>query len=275
MTNVISAPQGARWSFVKVGVQSMDAADRVLQSTVLPMARDHYAAAAGPESTWFFMRFLDSSGLHLRIRIRDEHVPLQAAESALQERLAHCSASEKGLIRFVESSYYVPEWRKWGGPDGVHSAEAVFAQSSRFAIGHVNRSREERRALALAIMWTGLALIPADQARSFCYNYAWYWSGAASSMLARARPRIREKAAGVSKDFLALAEDSLRQLKEDEQFSRYTAMMRSDLDAGGPRGFRLFNHLHLTANRLGVTTPEEALLAELTLREGNEWWRES
>ena len=54
MTNVISAPQGARWSFVKVGVQSMDAADRVLQSTVLPMARDHYVAAAGPESTWFF-----------------------------------------------------------------------------------------------------------------------------------------------------------------------------------------------------------------------------
>lgn len=259
-----------RWSFVKVGVESMDAADRVLQSTVLPMAGDQRAAAVGPKTTRFFMRFLDSSGLHLRTRIRDEHASLQAAETALQERLAHCGASENGLIRYVESPYYVPEWRKWGGADGVRSAEAVFAQSSRFAIVPVAKSREERRALALAIMWSGHVLIPADQARSFCYNYAWYWSGAASSMLVRARPRMREKAADVSEDFLALAEDSLRQLNRDEQFCRYTAMLRSDLDAGGPRLFRLFNHLHLTANRLGVTTPEEALLAEVALRKGNE-----
>lgn len=45
----------------------------------------------------------------------------------------------------------------------------------------------------------------------------------------------------------------------------YTQVLEDDLSRVEHPGRRLFNHLHLTSNRLGISPRDEALLAE-TLR---------
>lgn len=252
------------WLYLRIGAPGVQAAESLLRHVIAPFMSERGYLENDSRTRWFFIRYLDSTGLHVRIRICGQQHVLQEIESALRSTIGNWCAQGHGQINYICRAMYFPEFAKWGGIGGVRRAEKVFAASSRFALAMPATYWDRRYGLALLLMYRGVGMLPSDERLSFIYNYAWYWYGGSDPSAPRIRDAVRKgaqrAASHLEKQMTAWesAEGRWQELME-----AYIKELGEDLLRASHPSHRLFNHAHLTSNRLGVSPRDEALLAEV------------
>lgn len=117
-----------------------------LLSRLAPLLDD----LAGDADRWFFLRYTTPAlGPHLRLRF---HANPHTLTTRIQLRLSN-AADElhgTGLLRTLLLEPYEQEVERYGGPDAITAAEAVFTADSRLALQAVRRTPDERLLLAAA-----------------------------------------------------------------------------------------------------------------------------
>ncbi|KUJ49670.1 hypothetical protein ACZ90_67170 [Streptomyces albus subsp. albus] len=266
----------ADWLYYRLHATTMRQLDAMVDQVVRP-AVDRLCREE-PAGTWFFLRYLDGSGLHLRLRLNASERALAAVEAFLGGLLADLFARRLdtpvlGLRdgspelgrRGVTQHVYEPEFDKWGGPEGVALAEAVFRESSELVLSAFAQREPgwSRLACATAVTARSIQLLGEPSRAGFLHHYAWYWYGrvplrdsttAATARAAARRSGGRLLAAATAVD-TSFADPYLRALSR--ALSAHGNLAERRLPA-----HLLFHHIHLTNNRLGVTSREEAVIAE-------------
>lgn len=116
---------GSEWTYVKLYAGSATA-DRLLHEAVAPLARQ--LVAAGAADRWFFLRYEDP-GFHLRVRFHGDAGAIRAELDPLVARLL-----DAGLVHDAAHSTYRREVERYGGPEGIELAEAVFHADSEAVV---------------------------------------------------------------------------------------------------------------------------------------------
>ncbi|GAA3137951.1 lantibiotic dehydratase [Planomonospora alba] len=121
---------GGEWLYLKLhgSARTQDDLLRDHIPELVDLARRHGADA------WFFIRYTDHGGHHLRLRLhgaRPEELWGAAAPAvgALLRRW-----QQQGVLRGHSVAEYDPETERYGGPVAQHSAEQVFQRDSEAAI---------------------------------------------------------------------------------------------------------------------------------------------
>lgn len=243
-----------RWLYVKVYTARPEQLDDAIRAVVAP-ARD-LARARAPRAAWFFLRFADARGPHVRLRFE---VPVPARDGLLAgiRELAERALPGCG----VEPARYEPELEKYAGVLGVRMAERRFQLSSDVVLEAL--SLEARRGLSRIaaahdhmrrLVWRTHP-VRADR-RRFLHAYAGYWQG----------PHSQEPSALDIPGSPADALDALSEAYEagvarcERRERRYAQQLESPPTLA-------FDYLHLHNNRLGLTATQEAALARRLLED--------
>lgn len=249
---------------------------------------------------WFFLRYLDQDGPHIRIRLK---VPATEAKDA--DRLLHArfhdgttalttlppadhmplisvpaaTAMHPGSFQArARRATYEPEYDIYGGPAGVAIAEDLFQVSSELALAMLDPAldaQNARKDLAPAFMAAVLdEFIARDGHAAFLERYVNHWLSA-SPELGYLKAMFHERGR-------ELLDDGEQVLYPDASYAdQGPALMRAwrHALADAHAGYRKlkgaytpalvervsFYFLHLMNNRLGFTALEEAYLAVLLL----------
>lgn len=119
-----SFPPGSEWLFLKVFAGTA-VADALLRDAVRPLVAK--ARAAGAVDRWFFIRYADPDP-HLRIRLHGDPGRLSAEVLPAFRNLLEPEL--EGRVWRIEVGTYVRELERYGGPDAVEAAEAIFEADS-------------------------------------------------------------------------------------------------------------------------------------------------
>ncbi|SEK89348.1 thiopeptide-type bacteriocin biosynthesis protein [Streptacidiphilus jiangxiensis] len=262
------------WLYYRIHVDAADAGDRLLREVVSPVIGQ--LSAGLPEDSrfrWFFLRFADPSGLHIRLRLNASRHSLGEVERTLDAALSAAARQETPICDSYRKYLYAPEGWKFGAGAGIRHAEELFQAGSEMALEVLAEPGPASRVdygAAHLLMMVG-ALPPAQQA-SFLHQYAWYWSGGPTrrpGMAPRGGPLHRDRSAGELERLLAGARRALDAPAGGLALLRYGHRVRKAMRASGrspiPRSdyFLLFHHLHLTNNRIGVFPAAESALARM------------
>ncbi|MFE2305838.1 thiopeptide-type bacteriocin biosynthesis protein [Streptomyces sp. NPDC059411] len=228
------------------------------------------AHVLNPQGGWFFLRYVDESGMQVRLR---HHGPLDAVaavEAAADRILADTAAMPPELARAYRGhakGLYEPEHAKFGGPTGVRLAERASQAASEAALELIGPDFPRLRlGHALAATLSALELLPADQRLSFAYHMTWYWTGQNGDRSDPLRTRVDAAARRAGPDLrrlLDLVREGPYRRVHDEYRLGLRVLLEQHRAAGIPRTgpHLLFHLIHLTNNRLGVKPTEEAVLA--------------
>lgn len=159
-----------QWWFVRLYTHGFDGADPLIGELLPPIIAE--ARALGVDR-WFYMRYVDQHGPHVRLRVlgsRDvlDHLQrihrdaeAQLADVLNDHRVEHQfiapidkAAWEGGRAGGVRASIYEPELGKYGGPQGLALAEELFEFSSDLGLWACSRfpKSDERAALAAILL---------------------------------------------------------------------------------------------------------------------------
>ncbi|WP_308120677.1 lantibiotic dehydratase C-terminal domain-containing protein, partial [Streptomyces bambusae] len=183
----LDAGPGQDWLYYRIFGEEYEDLHPLIDTTVRRIVTA--ARTLNPDGRWFFLRFVDEHGLHVRLR---HHGPLDAI-AALEEAAdriltgrpeAHPTAPltpptrpPRG-VRGHAKGLYEPEYAKFAGPAGVRRAERAFQASSEFALEVIGPDFPALRlGHALDTMLGALALLPAARHASFLHHMTWYWTG--------------------------------------------------------------------------------------------------
>jgi len=98
---------------------------------------------------WFFIRY-GEGGNHIRVRMRAASPTARAAVMAAMDELGAGMLAE-GAVTSYRADQYLPEGRRYGGPEGMPAAERLFtADSDDIAARIVGDPSEEDRLIAAA-----------------------------------------------------------------------------------------------------------------------------
>ncbi len=246
-------------------------------------------AAPGVER-WFFLRYLDGDGPHMRLRLRtrDPARAREALQPSIDRVLAELPrigpplyrpavgfgsrvppAGATGAIRVVPGEYE-PETEKFG-TRGLAIAEELFQRSSELAVRVLTDERDgaySRKTLVPCLMQSVADAFAATSGPRLWQGYATYWLSVCRAPRGYWWARFGEKAAELSSRGVAVVPEdaalperarplvSAWRRHAAEAARRYAAC---DGDAPAPSALSLaFNFAHLMNNRLGITPLEEA-----------------
>lgn len=267
------------------GLVHMDAAVDTLIPPLVTLAGNHGA------ERWFFIRYSDLAGPHLRFRLRGSPDLLDRAHREIPRLTSECDELARGKSPSVETIFpvspqffgghqatanvavYEPEDTKYGGSEGVILAEELFQASSTLALWANQFTKlPDRAALAVLLMRESLAaadsvsgaIVPS--AGDFWHRHLDWWTRDAGSAAARLREDMRGQAQQDARRVAVRAEELLSDPAVAAWRLRWSAAMANYLRqasaAGLPRtlGHLMFHQIHMTLNRLGILPREEAVL---------------
>jgi hypothetical protein len=279
------------WYYLKFYV---GAATTRLDPLIVKLIPELASATSAIADRWFFIRYIDEGGVHLRIRFHaaaPEHhaelnrvvdqvcqrsITLLAALAASTYRSAlpiptpAMPASAVGLIPDV----YEPEVAKFG-VTSMSVAERLFQVSSELAV-EILRSdlanKVSRKTVAPLLMHEVVRAFPSP--RDFWYDYADYWLTSAGASSSEWPLRFAAKSDELARRGIAIRTpvDELPPEAGDWierwRVALRTAAARYDqLDVPGAiRDGLGFQIAHLMNNRLGLSTLEESYFATLLAR---------
>ena len=284
----------AAWIYLKLYLgQAVDKLDGLILETIPKIL------ALGRFERWFFLRYLDEKGVHLRLRFKApaENAawlagPIHAlCEQGLEEMArrppadyrpmvfppnfeAHRSVSENAPVGIVADAYQ-PELEKFGGARGMPIAEEIFEASSRIALailGDEAKRQYSRKTIAPCLMnVVHDAFAPPEGAERFWRDYSFYWLGGETTAAEDWRARFFEKGTRLREQqipcvSLADLPAGATRLTDQwrEQLQRASAAYAQIEDLGQvTTDILAFNFAHLMNNRLGLISLEEAYLAAL------------
>ncbi|MEU4584682.1 thiopeptide-type bacteriocin biosynthesis protein [Kitasatospora aureofaciens] len=288
MTAATAVLDRRTWLYLKLYPGHLDLLDATLTEVVAPLVEQVAPCA----TRWFYLRYLDGSGPHIRLRFlvdqsQADLLVLQRPALLAQlnlltgwpgraplpvlPALPAGDARSRPDVRF---DLYEPEYAKWGGPQCLETAEQVFQASSETALQLVAASDgtvEYRLALGrliVAQLLDGLGLSEAEREVFLGTHYAW-WSGLKHASPADGAARDGNLRTAHGQVRTAVLETSER-LAEAGHLLDMVKLLCADMLIGiEKRGahqkpmYLAFHHLHLTLNRLGIAPVEEALVSLL------------
>lgn len=230
---------------------------------LLPVVRDWLVETGLGARPWFFMRYVDMRGQHLRLRVQGDSAEVDAWMGLLPELASRVRRAPSGRVERVTNdpylprpgqvpgvrvSLYSPELQKYGGHVGVRLAERHFQYSSEWFMAHElwRQELKGRRRLAAQYLARVLGEVPGGLT-----EHAAMWGNRLGGMKSKEAVRlaVREQLAveGSFEDMGGL----VHSLEET---------VASWCDAGVPvPTHRLLNLVHMDLNRLGLDPAEEAL----------------
>lgn len=248
---------------------------------------------------WFYLRFLDEQGFHIRLRAlpnpgmaeaaqlsvnRDAASVLERLHSflpstyqtmvSLPEYTMDAATPDLNLRVLLESDEYQPEVDKYGSADAVAVAEQVFHGSSELAF-HILEDEANghysRKTLAPWLMFEPQNIMPAKEFNDYWCQYSLYWLGGESPAADDWRQKFHRKAEDLKlQGFDVLAPEAELPSQAQAVLNRWrgvlgeaaTAFAKVDSPVARPDVLSL-NLSHLMMNRLGIATLEESYLAAL------------
>ncbi|MFZ4299542.1 thiopeptide-type bacteriocin biosynthesis protein [Streptomyces cinereoruber] len=260
---------------------AIDEATRVLIPWLAARATEEAATA------WFFTRYWDMSGHHLRLRLRCSADGTDRLHARLPELVGLLHALERPgpaerlvpgsvpqglpMIRQVRGSLYSPELAKYGGAQGAARVETLFTASCQWyadqRIGHL-APLFDRAALAVSYMGTLVAAaFPDPQERTaFWTAHRRQW-GRQLRMAAPGQTELRALLARAARGTGEAAGNLGPGLRESAERHAETVVRTLDAAAADgnpvPRGELLLHYLHMDLNRWGFVPAEESLLGVL------------
>lgn len=250
---------------------------------------------------WFFLRYVDESGFHVRLRF----LPKQGMQArATQVVRRDCGDMLDRMYEFLLSTYrpmvtlpdhivvdvqvpqvdarlrivtdtYVPEADKYGTPAAIAIAESVFQLSSELAgriLSDETADRYSRKTIAPWLMHEPNAAFPAHRYDDYWRQYGLYWLGGDTPAARDWRGRFRRKAEELrDAGYAVLAPEAALPPEAADVVRRWRAglvelanayKMLGDGSDAKPDVLSL-NFAHLMMNRLGIATLEESYLATL------------
>jgi hypothetical protein len=257
------------WVYYRIAVPPGGAGDPLLRGVVIPAL----ARLAVPRATdggglrWFFLRFLDATGLHVRLRLATSPSRLSEVEAVLDDELTRTQREPMPLCTGYAKGLYAPETWKFGTGPALYRSEALFQATSELALTWLLRGGGSRVGVAAAHLAQLVSGLPVAQQVGFLHQYAWYWSGgpALPSGAARSGPnRPPENSQGSR--ILEQADRVTADPTLDAALGRCTELFWGQDGVGvtvlpSRRVSVLFDHIHLANNRLGVFPRAEATIA--------------
>jgi len=284
----------AEWIYLKLYLgQAVDKFDGLILETVPKIL------ALEPFERWFFLRYLDEKGVHLRLRF---NVLAGDASRLAPPIRALCEKGLEEMVRFPPGAYrpmvvpvgfdaqrspsaeatvgivvdaYEPELEKFGGATAMPIAEEIFEASSSVALeilGEEARGQYSRKTIAPCLMNVVLdAFAPSEGAQRFWRNYSFYWLGGETMAAEDWRTRFFEKGSRLREEQIPIVSAP----KLPARATRLTEWWRERLQRGSRAYAQIedlgqvttdilaFNFIHLMNNRLGLISLEEAYLAAL------------
>jgi thiopeptide-type bacteriocin biosynthesis protein len=280
VTDESTKQASSRWWYVKLyhhpGAEGA-ATDHLLRACVAPLTSEWLAQNA--IDGFFFLRYVDEGGHHLRLRA---HLCDLSAATLLNARLREFLRHEPSPIRLA-SAIYEPEIDKYGGPGGMVLAEQHFFISSRLAIDCVRRTinRSALRMLIAAYTFDHLlALATLGGGRQqLLTSYRDYWAGVHAGITGEALslPSISMASADWWRD-VRRGDSRARAIATElvgagfPAWERLTANILQQLAVLAATG-QLTTHpativcnmAHTFHNRLGLSVSDEVIVAALLL----------
>jgi thiopeptide-type bacteriocin biosynthesis protein len=299
-----STPQSAAsnntWAYVKLYLgRAMDRMDRLLIAIGdEPLLKEHVRQ-------WFYIRYVDERGVHIRLRalpLDGDHLALQRALVDLGARLlgelhAHPPGDYSPMVTapgfeltldrlsaahndvHVIEDVYQPETDKFGEGPAMELAERLFHESSRLAVrvlGEEERGTMSRKDLVPVLMAEVCrAFMPEEQAAEFWSEYSYYWLNGHSPAADDWRHTFGRKADELAqRGFAVLPDDAELDAPAREMLGQWRRSVQAAAAGyaalerrGGTKAEVLcFNFVHLMNNRLGLAALEEAYIATLLER---------
>lgn len=248
---------------------------------------------------WFFVRYIDQRGPHIRLRLqgsaRMRHELATAVGALIESRLPQLPPGHtrrqiltnphQPPLPVSAHGYtletYQPEYVKYGGHAGVEIAERLFEASSEItlrALALEQPASLDPLLLAAAFAESGLSKThPEASARErFLRRYLWYWSGqnrpGANDIRLSLEREVERRLAETSQDLAALTANAMLRGLVDEYGRAFDDTLSSLAQAAGhvlaQPGHLCFDYIHMNNNRLGILPVEEAYLAALLLTMG-------
>ncbi|WP_409464356.1 lantibiotic dehydratase C-terminal domain-containing protein [Amycolatopsis sp. GA6-003] len=262
---------GTEWWFARLypGTPSgMDAAVAGAGAWARQTARDIDA------DCWYFIRYVDPTGVHVRLRLRahpDALDELAERTGPLQEIVSSAAPSaprllpEAGTLDLagpagIRLGVYEPEVDKYGAGH-LPDAERCFQESSELLLdlnAPARPANGARTALAVHLMRrAAAAALPAGEIGGFWAHHRSYW-GNALRALRLPKDTLRSRVAAITLELDRAAPPAA----ELDRISEWSTLLARRISAAGParRQHLLFHHVHMTLNRLGYLPAEEALL---------------
>ena len=238
-----------------------------------PFLEQHVWPVSG--TRFFYIRYSDADGPHLRLRFRGTEEWLTQTLRPLLEPML----SAEGQWKVVD---YVPEPARFGGAEVLPWAEEHFHISSRVALDRINRDNYVYGdtlfdAMRLHVSAAYVAGLSVDHSSTYFDSLCNQWIGAFFSPAddamdaALLQKEVRADFENTLAPQFAFLQDALRQM--------YLALQDQKFDTKQPEWLRWFRGnelifkelgnnlekalpslLHLTNNRLGVNNQDEAYL---------------
>lgn len=274
----VSRPSDREWLYFRIYPGSISLLDETVRSVVGPVIEEIASAV----TCWFFVRYIDERGPHLRLRVRPRLAhPTLADElrGAIAQRLENVSSGpvRRPLIsmraqqaalgwRGVTASPYRPEYVKYGGAEAMDVIEQWFERSSTIARQLLAEPFDP--ATAAAFMRSSA---PAIDEERFWEHYLWHWTGQYEASAAHARAFLLREARKRRMLFgerlaEAMARPSVLTLLDAFGAATADVIHRlCELTTANRAASVRFDLVHMHNNRLGIAPIEEAYLAGLLI----------
>jgi hypothetical protein len=266
--------QATDWWYVRAYPGRADLMDEAAR-VVLPWLREQAEKEAADR--WFFMRYLDITGLHLRLRINCTPDGVDRIHNRVGELTAllhnvRGTGSGPGLVgpgmaitgpglKKITPCLYAPELAKYGGTPGVTLAEDLFTHGSRWYVDN-NVSNLDRRygraAMAVRYLAEVVATVMPCREKEFwtAHRKQWGWQLRLSIPdQQELRKLLRATADGVAAVTgpIPHAEDHAAVVAETVGRARAASVPVDPANL-------LLQYVHLDLNRWGFSPGEECLL---------------
>lgn len=131
-------PPGSEWLYAKI-YSAESHVDALLLTELHPLIER--ARLEGTVDRWFFIRYADPD-FHLRIRLHGD--PRRLRESVLaplEETMARVMSAGRACRLTIDT--YVPELRRYGGPQAIDDVERIFHADSEAVVALLVRAQRE------------------------------------------------------------------------------------------------------------------------------------
>jgi hypothetical protein len=274
------------WLYLRIypgGLHKMAPLVRLVVAPAVKLARGFPGV-----DRWFFLRYVDERGHHLRLRFRGPTGSInrlqRELEHAISGALAQIAATEplpeRRLVPLPiprlpsdeigwETDLYEPEVDAYGGATGVEMAETVFERSSDLALRLLTDERwcdGSRVGYALVLMAaTADAGHILTERKSLWERYAAFWSGGDDAAPRALRDSFASAAAARTIAVRRECSSVMQQPDWRALVSEYAGTLEKLFanDQLSPAEQRCGQFIHLMNNRLGFVPIEEAYLAFL------------
>lgn len=249
---------------------------------------------------WFYIRYFDEEGLHIRFRVKPIEGQVEQAKLEIGDMWKEASGKLSDMLpteyipmvempaysgsfdmdaipKKLSASYhdYEPEFDKYGAVPAIDIAEELFCRSSKIAcdiLSHESQQIYSRKSLIPNLMLSCFEQLNIKNAQSYWRQYSQFWLGGDTPVAEDHREGFfakgdELKAAGfdVVDPVETLPKEAQEIIARWEEALKTAYVGYSKLKDQTEFSFNVlcFNFSHLMLNRLGLTALEESYMAAL------------